>query len=130
MGQCTAQCKMLLFRARTIARRYSNTELARLKKEEEERRKKNIWPVLRVPGLVPSRYILAPLGVFVMKTLGDEWYVDIKAYKLTVFDILRDFFVLPYIACLRYPYIRVYQLYDSSCISAYANSSFSSAPML
>ena len=47
---------------------------------------------MRVPGLVPSRYILAPLGVFfVMKTLGDEWYVDIKAYKLTVFDILRDF---------------------------------------
>ena len=65
-------------------------ELARLKKEE--RRKKNIWPVLRVPGLVPSRYILAPLGFFfVMKTLGDEWYVVIKAYKLTVFDILRDF---------------------------------------
>jgi len=84
-------------------------ELARLKKEEERRRKKNIWPVLRVPGLVPLRYILAPLGVFfVMKTLGDEWYVVIKAYKLTVFDILRDFFVLPYIAYPRYPYIRVY----------------------
>ena len=58
-------------------------ELARLKKEEESRRrKKNIWPVLRIPGLVPSRYNLAPLGVFfVMKTLGDEWYVVIKAYK-------------------------------------------------
>jgi len=47
-----------------------------------------------------------------MKTLGDEWYVVIKAYKLTVFDILRDFFVLPYIACPRYPYIKVYRLYD------------------
>jgi len=48
-----------------------------------------------------------------MKTLGDEWYAVIKAYKLTVFDILRDFFVLPYIACPRYPYIRVYRLYDN-----------------
>jgi len=42
-----------------------------------------------------------------MKTLGGEWYIVIKAYKLTVFDILR-FFVLPYIACPRYPYITVY----------------------
>jgi len=35
MGQCTAQCKMLLFRARTIVRDSDNTELARLKKEEK-----------------------------------------------------------------------------------------------
>ena len=48
----------------------------------------------------------------VIKTLEDEWYVVIKAYKLTVFEILRDFFVLSYIACPRYPYIRVYRLYD------------------
>ena len=54
-----------------------------------------------------------PLGVLlVMKTLEDEWYVVIKAYKLVVFEILGDFFVLPYTACLRYPYIRVYRLYD------------------
>ena len=53
---------------------------------------------------------LAPLGVlFVMKTLEDV----IKAYKLTVFEILRNFFVLSYIACPRYPYIRVYRLYDT-----------------
>ena len=47
-----------------------------------------------------------------MKTLDDEWYVVIKAYKLTVFEILRNFFVLSYIARPRYPYIRVYRLYD------------------
>ena len=47
-----------------------------------------------------------------MKTLEDEWYVVIKTYKLAVFEILGDFFVLPYIACPRYPYIRVYRLYD------------------
>ena len=90
-------------------------ELARLKKkeeEEEEERKKNIWPVLRVLGLILLRCFLAPLGVLlVMKTLEDEWYVVIKAYKLAVFEVLGDFFVLPYIACPRYPYIRVYRLY-------------------
>jgi len=70
-------------------------ELAHLKKEE--RRKKNIWPVLRVLGLVLLQCFLAPLGVLlVMKTLEDEWYVIIKAYKLAVFEI---FFVLPYIVC-------------------------------
>jgi len=49
-----------------------------------------------------------------MKTLDDEWYVVIKAYKLTVFDISRNFFVLSYIACPRYPYIRVYRLHDTN----------------
>jgi len=49
-----------------------------------------------------------------MKTLEDEWYVVIKAYKLALYEILGDFFVLPYIACPRYPYIRVYRLYDSA----------------
>ena len=39
----------------------------------------------------------------------------IKAYKLAVFEILGDFSVLPYIACPRYPYIRVYRLYDNLC---------------
>ena len=48
----------------------------------------------------------------VIKTLDDEWYVVMKAYKLTVFEILRNFFVLSYIARPRYPYIRVYRLYD------------------
>ena len=35
MGQCTAQCKMLLFHA-TIVRDSDTTELARLKKEEKQ----------------------------------------------------------------------------------------------
>ena len=93
-----------------------NIELAHLKKEEERRRKKkkeeerrrkkNIWPVLRVFGLVLSRCFLTPLGVLlVMKTLEDEWYIVINAYKLAVFEILRYFLVLPYIACPCYPYI-------------------------
>jgi len=38
-----------------------------------------------------------------MKTLEDEQYVVIKAYKFTIFEIWRDFNVLTYIACPRYP---------------------------
>jgi len=47
-----------------------------------------------------------------MKTLEDEQYVVIKAYKFTVFEIWRNFNALSYIACPHYPYIRVYRLYD------------------
>jgi len=36
MGQCTAPCKMLAFRARTIMRDPDNIELVYLKKKEEE----------------------------------------------------------------------------------------------
>ena len=47
-----------------------------------------------------------PVGMlFVMKTFEDEWYIVIKAHKFTAFEILRDFFLLSYIACLHYPYI-------------------------
>ena len=41
-----------------------------------------------------------------MKTLEDEQYVVIKAYKCTVSEIWRDSFVLAYIACTSYPYIQ------------------------
>ena len=99
---------------KTIVKESRKFELARLKKKEEEERKKNIWPVLQVLCLVLLRCFLTPLGVLlVIQTLEDEWYVVIKAYKLAVFEILGDFFVLPYIACPRYPYIRVYRLYDN-----------------
>ena len=82
-------------------------ELARLKKKEEEK---------HLARLVLLRCFLAPLGVLlVMKTLENEWYIVIKAYKLAVFEILGDFFVLPYIARPCYPYIRVYRLYDYFC---------------
>jgi len=33
----------------------------------------------------------------VMNTLEDEWCIVIKTDKFTIFAILRDFFVLPYI---------------------------------
>jgi len=49
-----------------------------------------------------------------MKTLEGGWYVVINAYKFAIFEIWGDFFVLSYIACSRYPLIRVYRLYDKS----------------
>jgi len=45
--------------------------------------------------LVPLRCFLVLLGVLlVKKTLEDEQYVFIKAYKLTVFEILINFFCI------------------------------------
>ena len=57
--------------------------------------------------MVLSRRFFATRGVLlVMKTLEDERYVVIKAYKCTVSEIWRDSFVLAYIACTSYPYIQ------------------------
>ena len=109
MGWCTARCEMLLFRAKTIMRDWVDVELARLKEERRRRRrrKKNNLPVLRVPGVVLSRRFFATRGVLlVMKIFEDERYVVIKAYKCTVSEIWRDFFVLACIACTSYPYIQ------------------------
>ena len=44
-----------------------------------------------------------------MKTLEDERYVVIKAYKCTVSEIWRDFFVL---RVRRIPTYRLYRVYD------------------
>ena len=64
-----------------------------------------IWRQL--PGVVLSRRVFATRGVLlVMKTLEDERYVVIKAYKCTVSEIWRDFVVLACIACTSYPYIQ------------------------
>ena len=80
-----------------------NFELAHLKKKKKERKtfwlSGNFW-----------------FGTFVMlfrvtwhvvghEALENEWYVSIKAYKFTIFEILRDLLVLLYIACPCYPYI-------------------------
>ena len=74
------------------------------------------------------RCFRTPLGVLlVMKTHEDEQYVVIKAYKFTVVEIWRDFNVLSYIACLHYPYIRVYRHYDSSTLIGMFSSIFMSA---
>ena len=63
--------------------------------------------------MVLSRRFFATRGVLlVMKTLEDERYVVIKAYRCAVSEIWRDFFVLAYIACTSYPYIQSLRLCD------------------
>ena len=83
MGWCSAQCKMLLFWAKTIF------ELAHLKKKG----KNKIWPSGNF--LIQFfRDVFAPLGMFVIKTLEVEWHVVTKAYKFTVFE--RFFCIIVY----------------------------------
>ena len=89
------QCKMLLFS---------------VKEEEEE----DILAIWQLSGLVLSWCFFIPLGVlFIMKTLEDEEYVIIKAYRFTVFEILLDFLYY-HILCVRtIPTYRVYRLYNT-----------------
>ena len=57
-------------------------ELAHLKKKKEKKRKKE--NILAASG---SALHFVPVGMlFVTKTLEDEQYVVIKAYKFTVFE--------------------------------------------
>jgi len=76
MGWYTAQCKMLLFCAKTILKESCNFELPRLKKEKHF-------------GLLATFWFntFTPLDMlFVMKSVKDEQYVVIKACKFTVFE--------------------------------------------
>ena len=54
----------------------------------------------------------------VIKTLEDEWYVVIKSYKLTVFEILRDFFVLSYLRVRAIPTLESTDSMIYICVSA------------
>ena len=52
MHWCTAQCKMLLFCAKTTVKESCSFELAHLEEEEEE---ENILAIWRLSGLVLSQ---------------------------------------------------------------------------
>ena len=62
--------------------------------EEKEKERKTFWPC----GDILVRYFAmlfhTTWHVVSRKTLKDEQYVVIKAYKFTIFEILRDTFVL------------------------------------
>ena len=64
--------------------------------------------------MVLSRRVFVTRGVLlVMKTLEDERYVVIKAYKCTVSEIWRDFFLYWHVLRVRrIPTYRVYRLGD------------------
>ena len=53
----------------------------------------------------------------VVKKRWGRALLSIKCCCFTVFEIWRDFNVLSYVACPRYPYIRVYRLYDITSTS-------------
>jgi len=90
---------MLLFCAKTIVQESRKFEPARLKKKKKEKhfgRLATFW-----------------FGAFAMlfSTTGCVFHHEIErqdvitAYNLAVLEILRNLFVLAYIACPRYPYI-------------------------
>jgi len=88
MGCCPAQCKMLLFCAKTVMKE-PHKFLTSPSEEGEDRRK--TFQILASFQFNTLRCFFVPQDMLlVMKTLEDEWYVNIKAYKFTVFEILRD----------------------------------------
>ena len=63
--------------------------------------------------MVLSRRVFAMQGVLlVMKTLEDERYVVIKAYKCSVSEIWRDFLYWHVLRVRRIPTYRLYRVYD------------------
>ena len=91
MGSCTAECKTLPFCVKTVVKESGSFELARLV---------TFWC-----GSFAMAFV-ATLGVFLdKKTLERSMVSCHKAYTLTVFEILKDVFVLAYIVCPLFPYI-------------------------
>ena len=79
---------MLLFCAKTIMKESCSFELSNLKKKKKKKKMMMILAIWRLSGLVLSRCFFMPVGMlFIMKTLEDEQYIVIKAYRLTVFEI-------------------------------------------
>ena len=90
---------MLLFCVKNIVQESYNFELARLKKKKKKKKKetKNILAVWQLSGVVLLQGFFAPLYMLlVKKTLENEWYIVIKAYKFTISKILRDFCIIIY----------------------------------
>ena len=114
MGWCTAQYKMLPFCVKTI--------------EKESRRRsmkksKTFWP----SGNFLVWYFSDVFSCYhvVHHQNTRRWtvwcYKSLAMYKLAVFEILRDFFVLSYIGCPHYPYIHI-ESTDSMIIIRYYNT--------
>ena len=100
MGWYTAQCKLLLYCSKTIVKEFWTSQ------SEVEERKNNILAIWWLSSSALSWCFIAPLGMlFVMKTLKDEWYVVIKAYKLPLLRFWDNIFAFAYIVCPHYPYI-------------------------
>ena len=98
MGSCTAQCKILLFCAKTVKIDSRNIELACLKKDVENR----FWPLGDFHGSILLWCFISPLGVLlVTKILEDE-------------------------AC-KLPYLRFWEIFVLSCILCHTTLHIESA---
>jgi len=71
--------------------------------KEKEKERESFWP----SGNFLARYFRDAFSATgcVCYENTQRWTGFITAYKLAVFEILRDFFVLAYITRPRYPYI-------------------------
>ena len=70
--------------------------LARVKKEERKKKEKHLVRFASSWGGTFAMFSRTAVSVVGPYTLEDEWYVVIKAYKLTVSEILRDFCIVIY----------------------------------
>ena len=93
MGWYTLQYKMLLFCVKPIVKDSRNFELVCLNKKKKERKHFGRLATFWFGTFSTTRCVVGH------EALKNEWYVVIKAYKFTVFEILRGFFVLSYITC-------------------------------
>jgi len=87
MDWSNALCEMMLFCVKSIVKESHNFELTCLKKKNKD--KEEIILMTFCFGTFMSLGVL-----FIIKTVKDEWYIVIEAYKFPVFEIL---FVLSYI---------------------------------
>ena len=87
-----------------------NFELARLKKKKKKKERKTFGRLAILWFGTFAMLFHATKHVVGHEALKNEWCIVIKAYRFSVFEILRDF-VLSYIVCPRYP---VYQLYNDN----------------
>ena len=108
---CTAQCKML-FCAKTIVKESQFWTSP----SEEERKTLTSW-LSGNSQYFYDRCFFALVGMlFFMKALKHEWYVVIKAYKFTIYEILRDFLYYHILRVRTIPTYSVYQLYNKQTI--------------
>jgi len=79
------------------------------------------WSSGDFPIWVFLLFFFAPQGVlFIMKTLENERYIAVMTYKLIVFEILKEFFVLPLLRVRGIPIYRVYRLYGNPYCTIFA----------
>jgi len=84
MGSCTAQCKILLFLCETVIIVHT---ILNCPSEERKKKKTNFGCFATLWFSTFAMLYCTIRSLLVMRTLVDEWYIAIKAYKFTVLEI-------------------------------------------